>query len=49
VSLSELLQGALLLTFEGEGHTIYGQGVECIDGQVNEYLLTGTLPQKLVC
>ena len=49
VSLSELLQGAVLMTFEGEGHTIYGQGVDCIDGQVNEYLLTGAIPQKLVC
>ena len=49
VSLSQLLEGSVLLTYEGEGHTIYGQGVECIDGQVNEYLLTGTIPQKLVC
>jgi pimeloyl-ACP methyl ester carboxylesterase len=48
-SLSELLDGAVLLTFEGEGHTIFGQGVGCIDDQVDEYLIGGTIPQKLVC
>lgn len=48
-SLSELLDGAVLMTYEGEGHTIFGQGVECIDQQVNEYLLEGIVPQKLVC
>ena len=48
-SLSELLDGAVLLTFEGEGHTIFGQGISCIDDQVDEYLLNGIVPQKLIC
>ena len=48
-SLSELLDGAVLLTFEGEGHTIFGQGISCIDDQVDQYLLNGIVPQKLIC
>ena len=47
--LSEILDGGVLLTYEGEGHTIFGQGVECIDQQVNSYLLDGLVPQKLIC
>ena len=47
--LSEILDGGVLLTYEGEGHTIFGQGVECIDEQVNSYLLDGFVPQKLIC
>ncbi|HEY7796736.1 MAG TPA: alpha/beta hydrolase, partial [Microbacteriaceae bacterium] len=47
--LSEILDGGVLLTYDGEGHTIFGQGVECIDQQVNRYLLDGFVPQKLIC
>ena len=48
-SLSQILDGAVLLTFEGEGHTIFGQGLSCIDRQVEDYLIDGFVPQKLVC
>lgn len=48
-SLVEILDGAVLLTFEGEGHTIFGQGVDCIDSQTNRYLVDGILPKKLIC
>ena len=48
-SLSQILDGSVLLTFEGEGHTIFGQGVGCIDRQVEDYLIEGSVPQKLVC
>ena len=36
VALSELLEGAVLLTFEGEGHTAYGSNV-CVDAIVEAY------------
>ncbi|MEY3561694.1 MAG: hypothetical protein RL068_846 [Actinomycetota bacterium] len=41
VSLAQILQGATLLTFEGEGHTAYG-GNSCVNGYVEAYL-NGTL------
>jgi len=37
VSLSEMLSGARLVTFEGEGHTAYGSNV-CVDAIVDAYL-----------
>lgn len=49
VALSELLVDATLITFRGEGHTIFGQGVSCVDNQVNEFLLQGFVPQISIC
>jgi pimeloyl-ACP methyl ester carboxylesterase len=37
VALSQLLDGAILLTLEGEGHTAYGSN-ECINQQVDRFL-----------
>lgn len=45
VALSEILDGAYLVTFEGEGHTAYGSN-DCVDTLVDEYL-SGKLPSKL--
>jgi pimeloyl-ACP methyl ester carboxylesterase len=42
VALAELLDGAKLLTLEGEGHTAYGQK-SCIDTLVDTYLDGGDL------
>jgi pimeloyl-ACP methyl ester carboxylesterase len=42
VSLSKLLSGAHLVTFEGEGHTAYGSS-DCVNKYVEEYLLNGNL------
>jgi hypothetical protein len=42
VSLSKLLSGAILLTFEGEGHTAYGSS-DCVDDFVEDYLLGANL------
>ena len=48
--VSEQLDNARLVTFEGVGHTAYGDGNGCVDGAVDEYLLKGTLPEPgLVC
>ncbi|TXK19242.1 alpha/beta hydrolase [Homoserinibacter sp. GY 40078] len=44
VALSEQLSSGFLVTYEGEGHTIYAQGVACVDDTVDAYLLDGTVP-----
>ncbi|MEE1930293.1 alpha/beta hydrolase [Streptomyces sp. TRM 70351] len=42
--LADQLASATLLTYEGDGHTIYAQGVPCVDDTVTTYLLTGETP-----
>lgn len=47
VSLAkEVLSNGFLVTYNGEGHTIYGQSVSCIDDVVDEFFLSGELPPK---
>lgn len=49
-SLASQLDDAVLLTFEGNGHTAYGRSGGCIEAQVDEYLLEGTVPENgLTC
>jgi pimeloyl-ACP methyl ester carboxylesterase len=49
VSLSKMLSGATLLTYEGEGHTAYGSD-DCVNEYVEEYLLGQNLTTlKLRC
>ncbi|RKR76370.1 alpha/beta hydrolase [Frondihabitans australicus] len=43
-ALAKQLDNGHLLTYVGEGHTIYGQGVSCIDTRVDSYLETGKTP-----
>ena len=44
-ALTKQLRGAVLLTYEGEGHTIYGDGRSaCVDEQGTRYLVDLTLP-----
>ncbi|MEH0109309.1 alpha/beta hydrolase [Tersicoccus sp. MR15.9] len=45
-SLAAQLQSGRLITFQGEGHTAYGQGNTCVVGAVDGYLLNGTVPQN---
>jgi hypothetical protein len=40
VALSQQLESGVLLTRHGEGHTAYRSGNTCIDGAVNDYLLS---------
>lgn len=48
--LADELDNATLVTYEGVGHTAYGDGVSCVDDAVDRYLLKGTVPKKdLVC
>ncbi|MFD0316455.1 alpha/beta hydrolase [Streptomyces flavalbus] len=43
-SLADQLSSGRLLTYEGDGHTAYGRGSDCIDSTINTYLLRGTPP-----
>ncbi|EFE67997.1 alpha/beta hydrolase [Streptomyces viridosporus] len=43
-ALADQLSSARLLTHEGDGHTAYGRGSDCIDSTINAYLLRGTPP-----
>jgi pimeloyl-ACP methyl ester carboxylesterase len=44
VSLSTQLSSGVLISYEGEGHTIYAQGVPCVDNAVDAYFIDGTVP-----
>lgn len=44
VSLANQLSSGVLISYEGEGHTIYNQGVACIDDVVDAYFTKGTVP-----
>jgi pimeloyl-ACP methyl ester carboxylesterase len=44
-ALARQLQSGRLLTWDGDGHTAYGQGSACIDNAVDHYLLEGRLPR----
>ena len=44
VSLANELASGVLISYEGEGHTIYNQGVACVDDAVNAYFTKGTVP-----
>ncbi|MGY0485824.1 alpha/beta hydrolase [Streptomyces sp. WG-D5] len=43
-SLAAQLSSGRLLTYDGDGHTAYGRGSDCIDTAIDDYLLTGTPP-----
>ncbi|MER5884294.1 alpha/beta hydrolase [Streptomyces sp. NPDC001941] len=45
-ALAGQLDSGTLLTYEGDGHTAYGRGSDCVDTAVNTYLLEGTVPPK---
>ncbi|WP_374928513.1 alpha/beta fold hydrolase [Kytococcus sedentarius] len=42
---AESLENGHLLTLDGDGHTAYRRGNECIDTAVDDYLLTGAVPE----
>lgn len=45
-SLAQQLDGGVLLTRVGDGHTAYGMGSSCIDDAIDTYLLEGTPPAE---
>ncbi|GGZ82785.1 alpha/beta hydrolase [Streptomyces subrutilus] len=44
-ALAGQLDSGTLLTYDGDGHTAYGQGSDCIDTSINRYLLEGRAPE----
>ncbi|MEZ0165524.1 alpha/beta hydrolase [Kineococcus sp. LSe6-4] len=44
--LAGQLSSGRLLTYDGDGHTAYATGSECIDDAVDTYLLSGTAPEE---
>ncbi|WP_199549692.1 alpha/beta hydrolase [Streptomyces sp. N35] len=44
-SLADQLATGTLLTYDGDGHTAYGRGSDCIDTAINRYLLEGKVPE----
>ena len=44
-SLANQLENGTLLTYEGEGHTAYGEN-DCVNDAVDAYLLEGTVPKS---
>lgn len=44
VSLARQLRSGVLVSRDGDGHTGFGQGNECVDGAVEAYLVKGTVP-----
>lgn len=44
--LADQLASATLLTYEGDGHTAYVRGGDCVNSAVNAYLLEGKAPEK---
>ncbi|MFE0422804.1 alpha/beta hydrolase [Streptomyces sp. NPDC058953] len=45
-SLASQLSSGRLLTYDGDGHTAYNRGSDCVDTAINTYLLEGTPPQN---
>ncbi|MGA1293185.1 MAG: alpha/beta hydrolase [Candidatus Nanopelagicales bacterium] len=46
IGLSNEIENNKLITFEGDGHTAYMRGSECVDKYVEDYLVEGTIPTK---
>jgi pimeloyl-ACP methyl ester carboxylesterase len=45
VALAKELESGVLITRDGDGHTGYRAGNECVDDAVESYLLTGSAPR----
>lgn len=45
-NLAKQLDSGHLLTYEGEGHTAYNKSNDCVNEVVNDYLLTGAVPES---
>jgi len=44
VALAKELDSGVLVTRDGDGHTGYNKGNDCVDGAIEDYLLDGTVP-----
>ncbi|MGF1428676.1 alpha/beta hydrolase [Kitasatospora sp. LaBMicrA B282] len=43
-ALAGQLASGRLITYDGDGHTAYGRGSDCVDSAINHYLLEGQPP-----
>lgn len=43
-ALAEQLSSGVMISYEGEGHTVYNQGVTCIDDVVDAFMVNGSVP-----
>jgi pimeloyl-ACP methyl ester carboxylesterase len=46
VKLADELDSGVLITYNGEGHTVYGNGVSCIDDVVDAYFVNDAVPSS---
>jgi pimeloyl-ACP methyl ester carboxylesterase len=44
-SLADQLDSGVLVSYEGEGHTAYNKGSDCVNEAVEAYLVDGTVPE----
>jgi hypothetical protein len=44
-SLASTLESGLLVRRDGDGHTGYGSGNDCVDETVEKYLVSGEVPE----
>ena len=44
-ALADQLDSGVLVTRDGDGHTGYNSGNDCVDEAVEAYLLDGTVPE----
>lgn len=50
VRLRDQLDNAVLITYEGDGHTAYQRGSSCVDDAVDRYFVDGVVPaDNLTC
>ncbi|HET6989192.1 MAG TPA: alpha/beta hydrolase, partial [Kribbella sp.] len=45
VALADQLESGVLISRDGDGHTGYASGNDCVDNAVEDYLVDGTVPQ----
>ena len=44
IDLAKTLDSGVLLSRDGDGHTAYGKGNDCIDRAIDTYFIEGTPP-----
>lgn len=50
VDFADTLDNAVLVTWEGEGHTAYARSTQCVSDPLDEYLVSGVVPEDgLTC
>lgn len=49
VALADQLSSGVLLSYDGDGHTAYFQGSNCVDQYVDNYFLTGEAQTGVTC